>query len=119
VELVVWNAARRLAILVVGALLCVAVPFVVDARIGTLPAAAGGLAVALLVAAVVPLVRARRMLHVAAQPPDAPPASEAYRASAKAEDLDPVERAATHHAAIAFLLLALAGSLVIVAAASR
>jgi hypothetical protein len=119
VELVVWNAARRLAWLVIGSMVCVAVPFVHDARIGTLPAAVGGLALALLAASVFPLLRARRMLVAAARPPGVPRASQAYRANAKADDMDPVERAATHHAAIALILLAVAGSLVVVAAAAR
>jgi hypothetical protein len=118
-ELVVWNAARRLAWLVIGSLVCVAVPFVHDSRIGPVPAAAGGLALALLAASVFPLLRARRMLVVAARPDDVPPASQAYRANPKGDDRDPVERAATHHAAIALILLAVAGSLVVVAAAAR
>ncbi len=118
-ELVVWNAARRLALIVAGAMLLVAVPFVRDARVGPLPGVAGAVAFALLALSLVPLVRARRLLRLAAQPPAPPAASRTYRASAKAEDLDPVERAATHHAAIALVLLAFAGSLVVVAAAAR
>jgi hypothetical protein len=119
VELVVWNAARRLAILVVCALALVAVPFVRDARIGLLPAASGGLALALLAAAVLPLVRASRLLREAQRPPKAPPAAMVYRASSTEEDRDPEERSATHQAAVALMLLALAAALTVVAAAAR
>jgi hypothetical protein len=119
VELVVWAAARRLALIVAAALSCVAVPFVHDARIGPLPAVTGGLAVALLAASLLPLRSAGRMIREAARPAPVPVAAEVYRASAKAEDSDGVERAATHHAAVAFLLLAAAGSLLVVAAAAR
>jgi hypothetical protein len=119
VELVVWNAARRLAVLVVAALAMVAVPFVRDARIGPLPAACGGLALALFVVALLPLARATRLLRDVRQPPRRPPAALVYRASPTEEDHDPAERAATHQAAIAFLLLALAASLTVVTAAAR
>jgi len=116
---VVWSAARRLAVLVAIALASVAVPFVVDARIRTLPALVGGLALALFVASLAPLRRAGRMIHDAERPDAPPPAGLAYRASARAADHDPDERAATHHAANAFLLLAVASALVVVAAAAR
>lgn len=119
VELVVWAAARRLALIVLAALSCIAIPFVQDARIGTLPAVVGGLGVALLVASLPLLARARREIREAGQPAPVPVAAEVYRASAKAPDSDGVERAATHHAAVAFLLLAAAGSLLVVAAAAR
>ena len=42
-----------------------------------------------------------------------------YRASSAAEDRDPEERLATQQAAVALMLLALAGALTIVAAAAR
>ena len=42
-----------------------------------------------------------------------------YRTSSADEDPEPAERAATHQAAIAFLLLALAAALTVVTAASR
>jgi len=116
---VVWSAARRLAVLVSVALASVAIPFVADARIRTLPALAGGLALALFVASLAPLRRAGQMIRASERPGDLPPAGLAYRASARAPDHDPDERAATHHAANAFLLLAVAGALVVVAAASR
>ena len=119
VELVVWNAARRLAVLVVCALVLVSVPFVRDARIGLLPAASGGLALALLGVALLPLVRASRLLREARRPPKTPPAAMVYRASATEEDRDPEERSATHQAAMALMLLALAGALTVVAAAAR
>jgi hypothetical protein len=119
VELVVWNAARRLAVLVLGALILASVPFVRDARIGLLPAASGGLAMALLVVALLPLTRASRLLREAHRPPKPPPAALVYRASAGEEDRDPEERSATHQAAVALMLLALAGAFTIVAAAAR
>ena len=119
VELVVWNAARRLAVLVVCALALVAVPFVRDARIGVLPAASGGLALTLLVLALLPLTRASRLLRQARRPPKLPPAALVYRASAGEEDRDPEERSATHQAAVALMLLAVAGALTVVAAAAR
>jgi hypothetical protein len=119
VELVVWNAARRLAVLVVCALALVSVPFVRDARIGVLPAASGGVALVLLGLALLPLVRASRLLRAARRPPTTPPPAMVYRASSAAEDRDPEERLATHQAAVALMLLALAGALTIVAAAAR
>lgn len=118
-ELVVWNAARRLAVLVTCALALVAVPFVRDARIGLLPAFSGGLALALLVVAILPLLRASRLLRVAHRPPKIPPAAMVYRANSVEEDRDPAERSATHQAALALMLLALAGALTVVAAAAR
>ena len=118
-ELVVWNAARRLAVLVVCALVLVSVPFVRDARIGLLPAASGGLALLLLGVALLPLVRASRLLREAQRPPKTPPAAMVYRASSTEEDRDPEERLATHQAAVALMLLAMAGALTVVAAAAR
>ena len=118
-ELVVWNAARRLAVLVGCALALVAIPFVRDARIGLLPAASGGLALALLGIALLPLVRASRLLREVRRPPKTPRTAMVYRASAADEDRDPEERSATHQAAMALMLLALAGALTVVAAAAR
>ena len=46
VDLIVFSAARRLAFLVAAALAFVAVPFARDARVGTLPAMSGGVAIA-------------------------------------------------------------------------
>jgi hypothetical protein len=119
VELLVWTAARRLAWLVGGALLVVAVPFVLEGRIGVLSALTGGLATALLGAALIPLLRARGLLRQAAAPDAPPPASLAYRASAAARDREPLELQATHLGAVALLMLALAAAFVVVAAASR
>jgi hypothetical protein len=119
VELVVWNAARRLAVLVMGALVLVAVAFVRDGRIRGLPAVTGALAVGLFVVALRPLLRASRHLRDARRPPERPAAAMAYRAGASVEDRDPVERSATHEAATALMLLALAGALTVVAAAAR
>ncbi len=118
-ERMLWSAARRLAFLVVGSLLLVAVPFALDARVGPLPAVCGALALALLGAAVLPLLRAGRGVHELDAGPKIPLVADVYRTPASAPDTDATERVAAHHAAVAFLLLALAGSLVVVAAAAR
>ncbi len=110
-----WSAARRLAMLVAGSLALVAVPFVRGARVGALAAVAGGIAVALLATALVPLLRARRILRT--ETGRAP--GGVYRASARTPDRDPLERAAVRHAATALRLVAVAGALTVVAAASR
>lgn len=116
----IWSAARRLAILVAGALMLASVPFVCDAHIGALPAATGGLAIALLAGALLPLARATRLLRQSSQPAKVPPVAMVYRTVATDEDDGgPVEGAATRSAAVAFLLLALAAAFTIVAAAAR
>jgi hypothetical protein len=119
VELVIWSAARRLAVLVAGALLLASVPFVRDAHIGALPAVTGGLAMALLAAALLPLARATRLLRRGSPPAKAPPVAMVYRTVATDDDDGLVEGAAARPAAVAFLLLALAAALTIVAAAAR
>jgi hypothetical protein len=116
VDLLVWSAARRLALLVAGSLVFVAVPFALAGRVGALAAVAGATAVALLVTALLPMFRAQRILQ---ENPKATPETGVYRASARAADRDPLERAAVHHAAIALMLVALAAALTIVAAAAR
>lgn len=118
-ELLVWNAARKLAWLVLGALAIVSVPFAMDTRIGVLPAASGGIAVALLLVSLVPLRRAACLLRRLHAAPKLVPAAAVYRASARSIDLEPEEREATHQSAVALLLLALAAALVVVAAAAR
>jgi hypothetical protein len=115
-----WNAARRLAWLVAVSLGLVATPFVADARIGALPAAAAGIAVALLAIAAIPMLRARRFLRRAGEVSPVAPPGEVYRTSARqSADAEPDESGATREAVIAFLLLSMAGALTIVAAASR
>jgi hypothetical protein len=47
------------------------------------------------------------------------PETGVYRASARLPDRDPLERAAVRHAAIALMLVAVAGALTVVAAAAR
>jgi hypothetical protein len=119
-HLVLWNAARRLAFLVVGSLGLVAAPFVVDARVGAVPAVTATVAVALLVIALFPIVRARRFVRRAAEPAPATPAAAVYRTSARVGvDHEADESGAAREAAIAFLLLAVSGALVVVAAAAR
>jgi len=118
-EHVLWSAARRLLALVLIASVSVAVPFALDGRIRTVPAVSGFSALALLGAALIPMLRARRFLRQADMPLPPPAAAMAYRTSARApEDASTANRAA-RAAAIAFLLLCLAASLTIVAAAAR
>jgi len=122
VELVVWNAARRLAVLVSGALALLGAAVAYDRRLGVLSGATAGLALALLLVALVPLLRASQFLRTMTVPPKTPAPSMVYRANPTAGDTDErdrVERSATHQSAVAFLLLALAGSLAVVAAAAR
>jgi hypothetical protein len=115
-----WNAARRLAWLVAVSMGLVATPFVANARIGALPAATAGVAVALFAVAAVPMVRARRFLRKAGEPSPGAAAAAVYRTSARSSvDHESDESGATREAAIAFLLLSVAGALTIVAAASR
>jgi hypothetical protein len=116
VDLLVWSAARRLTLLVAGSLAIVLAVFARGAHVGALAAIAGASALALLVGSLLPLVRARRLLHEGAQPT---PDTGVYRASARSPDRDPQERAAVRHAAIALMLVAIAGALTVVAAASR
>jgi hypothetical protein len=118
-EHVLWSAARRLLALVVIASASVAIPFAIDGRVRTVPAISGALALALLAAAVIPMLRARRVLRRVDTPEPPPAAAMAYRTSARTlEDTSTANRAA-RAAAIAFLLLCLAASLTIVAAAAR
>lgn len=118
-EHVLWSAARRLLVLVVVASGLVAVPFALDGRMRTLPAISGGLALALLAAALIPMLRARRFLRQADTPEPPPAAPMAYRTSARAIEDDTAANRAARAAAVAFLLLCLAASLTIVAAAAR
>jgi hypothetical protein len=119
VEVLVFSAARRLAFLVAAALAFVAVPFVRDAHVRTVPAFSGGLAVALLAVALVHLLRASRLLKDAQAAAKTPAAARVYRANARAQDDDPLEQEATHQAAVALFLLAFAASLTVVSAAAR
>lgn len=114
-----WSAARRLAWLVAGTLALVAIPFVLDARIGVLPAASGGLAITLLAVALLPLLHARQILRACAAPAKVPAAVDVYRTSALPTDHEPAQARATRDAALALLLLSVAGALTIVAAAAR
>jgi hypothetical protein len=118
-EHVLWSAARRLLVLVVVATAFVAVPFALDGGMRTLPAISGALALALLAAALIPMIRARRFLRQADMPEPPPPASLAYRTSARTTADDSTANRAARAAAAAFLLLCLAASLTIVAAAAR
>jgi hypothetical protein len=116
VDLLVWSAARRLTLLVAGSLAIVLLVFARGAHVGALAAITGAVALALLGSSLVPLVRARRILHEGSPPT---PGTGVYRASARAPDRDPQERAAVRHAALALMLVAVAGALTVVAAASR
>jgi hypothetical protein len=81
--------------------------------------ACAGLAIALWLAAMVPLSRARRILRGLEPVGTAPAGAMAYRASARAVEDEPAALVATRWAAIALMLLAWAGALAIVAATSR
>ncbi|HEX8794662.1 MAG TPA: hypothetical protein VF765_27135 [Polyangiaceae bacterium] len=118
-EHVLWSAARRLLVLVVIASASVAVPFALDGRMRTLPAVMGAFALALLGAALIPMLRARRFLRQADTPEPPPSAAMAYRTSARTIADESTANRAARAAAIAFLLLCLAASLTIVAAAAR
>lgn len=118
-EHVLWSAARRLLVLVVLASAFVAVPFAIDGRMRTLPAISGAFALALLGAALIPLLRARRFLRQVDTPEPPPAAAMAYRASARPVADEATANRAARAAAIAFLLLCVAASLAIVAAAAR
>jgi hypothetical protein len=119
-HLVLWNAARRLAFLVVGSLGLVSTPFVFDARVGAVPGVTAAVAVALLFIAAIHIVRARRFVLRAAEPAPAIRAGAVYRTSARfGVDHEADESGAAREAAIAFLLLAVSGALVVVAAAAR
>lgn len=113
------NGARRLAILVAGALLLVSVPFVIDGRVRTLPAACAAMALGLLLGALTPLGQSLRLLRLAEQLGPAPSASTAYRASTREADTEPTEKLAIRQAAMALLLLSMAGALTVVAAVAR
>lgn len=118
-EHVLWSAARRLLVLVIVASASVAVAFARDGRMRTLPAVAGAFALALLGAALIPLLRARRFLRQVDTPEPPPDVAMAYRTSARTVADDSTANRAARAAAIAFLLLCLAVSLTIVAAAAR
>lgn len=118
-EHVLWSAARRLLALVVVAGASVAVPFALDGRVRPLPAVSGALALTLLAAALIPMLRARRFLRQADTPEPPPAATMAYRTSARTVSDESAANRAARAAAIAFLLLCAAASLTIVAAASR
>jgi hypothetical protein len=119
VEVAVWNAARRLLILVLAALTGLAVTAVCDGRVRPVTATAGGLALAFVCASFVPLLRASRSLRAMQGAIEQPSAARVYRANPSDVDCERAERDAIHHAAVAFVLLALAGSLSVVAAAAR
>jgi hypothetical protein len=114
-----WTAARRLFALVLIAAASVAIPFVAGARMGPLPAASGLLTLALLTTSLLPMLRARRLLRRLDTPAAQPPASMAYRASARTIENEATADGASRSAAIAIMLLSLAVASTIVAAASR
>jgi hypothetical protein len=118
-EHVLWSAARRLLVLVVIASASVAVPFALDGGMRTFPAVSGLFALALLGAAIIPMLRARRFLRQADTPLPPPAVAMAYRTSARTLEDDATANRAARAAAIAFLLLCGAASLAIVAAAAR
>ena len=119
----VWNAARRLALLVGCALAMIGVLFARDAiaRHHALVAdLSAGAAALLAITALGALVRANRFF---ARPEEAPSVRmNPYRYDTRTATRDPfgVERArATRNAAAALIALALGGAFVVVALASR
>jgi hypothetical protein len=118
---ILWSAARRLCVLVVGTLAFVAAPLAWDPRLTAMASAAYAIALSLLAAGAVALVRARRFLRSEA-PVMAPAPAAAYRTSAVERDGAQDEEQATkeakvaREAAMALLFLAMAGAMTIVAA---
>jgi hypothetical protein len=121
-HLILCSAARRLAVLVVASLGFVAAPFVSDARVGAFPAAAGFLALVLLVVGLLALARARHFVRQSERPAAGARTAEVYRTPAAdrvAPDHELEESGAARAAALALLVLAFSGALTIVAAAAR
>jgi hypothetical protein len=112
------SAARRLAMIVACEVVLVALALLRDPRIGGLPGISAGLGLALFVASLPPLARATHIVR-AGQRPIAATAAKVYRTSARNPDRDVAERAATRYSAAALMLLAVAGAVTVVAAASR
>jgi hypothetical protein len=119
VDVLLCSAARRLAILVACEVALVLLAVVRDARVGGLVAVSGGVGLALFALALFPLTYATHIVRAAERARDGPAAARVYRTSAREADRDPEERAAVRHAAVALMLLASAGALTVVAAASR
>jgi hypothetical protein len=121
VDEMVWNAARRLACLVVGVLALVGTLLVRDAvlhRGGLFAELCAGLAAYLVVGALVAIVRARRFLLARVEDP-LPTLEGPYRQNARVPVQEPECADATRLAAGALAALAIAGAFVVVAAASR
>jgi hypothetical protein len=123
VDELVWNAARRLACLVVGGLALVGALVVGDAlvhRAAIVAELSAWMAAYLVIGALVALTRARHFFARTEEPPAA--LVEPYRGNARVVPNDPDERErarATRCAAGALFALAIAGAFVIVAAAAR
>ncbi len=120
---VLWNAARRLGILVALTLGLVAATFAGAAHIERLAIVCAAVAAGLFALALVPLARAGFLVRKG--PPrttarrEAAGARDAYRTSARAP-VHPIDEAsAIRAAALAFLLLAISGAVAVVAAAAR
>jgi hypothetical protein len=123
VDELVWNAARRLAYLVAGALALVGALLVRDAigyRGGLFAELSAGFAACLVLGALVAILRVRRLFAQSSPPPAAP--EDPYRQNARTladEPQEPENARATRCAAGALVALAIAGAFVVVAAASR
>jgi len=117
VEELIWSAAKRLAVLVAGSLALVAVAFSLDRHVRPFAGASAGLALACVAMSLVALAQARRLQRVETLPEPLAPSS-IYRTNASAPQEVDLTRA-TRSAAIAFVLLSLAGAMTIVAAAAR
>jgi hypothetical protein len=97
----------------------VALALLRDPRIGGLPGISAGLGLALFVASLPPLARATHIVRAGQRPTEVSTAAKVYRTSARDPDRDLAERAATRYSAAALMLLAVAGAVTVVAAASR
>jgi hypothetical protein len=111
--------ARRLFVLTAAVLALVAGAMVVDGHARELPVSFAAIALGLLLGAVAPMVRARRLVRLTEQVARPPPARAAYRASLRAADTAVAESMAARLGAVALLLVSLAATLTVIAAAAR
>jgi hypothetical protein len=123
-EQVLWYAARRLAVLVAGVVLVVGAALVLGRRPAADAAVVSALVVGASVLTAVSLgVVAYAWRELRPPPPPKPvAAADVYRRSARGgagEDEEPDYARAARASALAFVLLALAGTAAVVAAAMR
>jgi len=119
VAAILCMGARRLFFLTAAVLALVAAAFVVDGRARGLPVSFAAIALGLLLGAVAPMVRAQRLVRLTEQVAAVPAAREAYRASLRAVDTAIPENMAARLGVVAFLLVSVAATLTVIAAAAR